>query len=152
MLAHGWDAGKKAAEYAGKHGKQTDSNTADVLERLQRVLEPGEGISPYLVISQLEQVCDKGFNFFRTGELLQEAEEGINRLKEMLPKMKTAVAERRYNFEWISAVLAEHLILCRSGIHAANYTQRAEDSYAGRLSVSQQPGAFAVFAKLEQVP
>ena len=153
MLAHGWDAGKKAAEYAGKHGKQTDSNTADVLERLQRVLEPGEGISPYLVISQLEQVCDKGFNFFRTGELLQEAEEGINRLKEMLPKMKTAVAERRYNFEWISAVLAENLILCaEAGIHAANLRTESRGTHmrADYPVVNNREHLYRIIAKLEQ--
>lgn len=153
MLAQGMDAGKNAAAYARSASIKDPVNRDIILKKLSAPLERKEGISPYKVVSKVEEICDKGFNFFRNGELLNEAEAQIKGIGEALESMKVAAGDRRYNYEWISAVLAENIALCsKAGIHAADMRTESRGTHmrADYPEVNNREHLYRIVAKLEK--
>ncbi|MDR1240045.1 MAG: FAD-binding protein [Treponema sp.] len=121
MLAHGYIAGVSAAAFAksAKHHPVP----ADAEEKAGELLAPfsrPNGLSPAGARAELERICDEGFDFFREGKRLEKAYGEITELRKNLDGLSIPEKDRRYNLEWLNAVMARNLALCaESGIYGA---------------------------------
>ncbi len=120
MLAHGATAGESAAAFA----KDAASRDADDLEAkaawLEAPLTRTAGLSPVDALARLYALCDKGFNYYRSGRELAQAYADIGALRAELGGMALSCPSRKYNLEWMQSVMVKNLALCaESGIYAA---------------------------------
>lgn len=120
MLAHGVTAGISAAKYAKENSLPESNDIENKIGRLTAPFHNKEGISPIETCKKLEAICDRGFNFFRSGERLQEAYDEIVSLGGSLNSMYIPTDDMRYNLELIHSVIARNLALCAEiGIYCA---------------------------------
>ncbi|MDR3139863.1 MAG: FAD-binding protein [Treponema sp.] len=120
MLAHGYAAGRSAAEYAASH-EQLAADDGE--EKAEKILEPfrrTSGLSPVEARRVLEKICDEGFDFYRDGERLARAYDEIVKLRKNLKDLYVPGEDRRYNLEWINAEQVKNLAICAEiGIYGA---------------------------------
>ncbi|HHV38886.1 MAG TPA: FAD-binding protein [Tepidimicrobium sp.] len=123
MLAHGFRAGKSAAEYAedAAEGKIDSQQVDSIVETIMEPFKRDEGVSPYKVQEKIETAADRGFNFFRDEEGLANTVKTYEKIREdMIPNMALSSKSRKYNFQWITSILVRNLILCNEvGARAA---------------------------------
>lgn len=119
MLAHGLTAGHTAAKYSMTTIQLEPTNVVEKIEALTAPLNRAEGLSPIETLNKMEEICDKGFNFFRDGKRLSQAYEEILALKDSLNQIYAPGGEK-YNLELINFVSLRDLALCAEiGIYSA---------------------------------
>jgi succinate dehydrogenase / fumarate reductase flavoprotein subunit len=120
MLVHGYVAGKSAAVYAKDAEHLTPDNGEQQIAWALSPFERKEGYSPIELRTDLERICDAGFDFFRDGKRLARAYEEITALGKKLHDLWIPFKERRYNLEWLNSVIVRNLALCAEiGIYGA---------------------------------
>ncbi len=120
MLAQGVTAGENAAAYANGSSMLKADNTEAVLSELFAPLNRSDGTSAIETLKKMEDIADKGLNFFRKQETLQEAEENITVLRKELQNLSVSNKDRKYNLEWYNSIIAKNIALCEEiAIHAA---------------------------------
>jgi len=122
MLTQGGRAGKSAAEYVKGIGRSLPDQNAvrGIVDTIIAPLNNSGEISPYQVRRELEQIADRGFNFFRNEEGLTSALDQIRKLSQTALRMSTVCKSRRYNLEWMAALAVRNLMICtEAGIRAA---------------------------------
>lgn len=120
MLAQGATAGKSAADFARTAPQAEADDLAAKVAWLEAPFARQEGLSPVDALAKLHAICDRGFNFYRSGALLARAYAESQELRANLDTLALATSSRHYNLEWMQSVMVRNLALCAEiGLHAA---------------------------------
>ena len=129
MLAQGIDAGKQAALYAEENELILENNVDEILNYIGKPLKNKDGENAFELINEIENICDKGFNFFRTEEKLLYSQEEMIEIRKKIKNIKCSDF-RIYNWQWISSIIADNLSICAlMGITAANLRKESRGTH-----------------------
>ncbi len=141
-------SGKNAAEFSKKHAHTgIDKDTVQKeFQRLEAMLERKEGISPSEARKELTELMWSKVQIFRNEEDMAYAVKELKRIeKEVVPKIKVDVDEKRFNPGWHQALEFEHMVLTarmvaeaafmRKGNRGAHYRVDADPKDKGYFNI-----------------
>ena len=113
ILVQGQRAGLGAASYAKGRQQAEIPSTAwtQVLDDLEAPLRRNDGVLPYKIKQDLQEIANLKVGMLRSEASLAEALDAVRALRrDALPRVYCQAKERRYNKEWADAVECRGLI------------------------------------------
>ena len=130
MLAQGKTAGKSASLYADTAELLEADDYEAKLAELEAPFGREEGVSPADMFRSIYALCDRGFNFIRTGALIDDAYTGVRDLRSQLGAISLSTDSRSYNLEWMQYIMVRNLILCAElGLYAASERKESRGTH-----------------------
>jgi succinate dehydrogenase flavoprotein subunit len=118
LLVFGWLAGKGAADYV-RALKAAPAIDAEAVERSRRratdVLNRPEGLNPYLISEELQELMNRYANIVRVKDELETALQGLERANEKAAQVKAQGASQ-YNPGWHEALSLRPLLITAEAV------------------------------------